>query len=118
MAKRWSLWNLRKEPKLGKSSDQFTMIFCQVIVTFTILLTSVLLLRLFDVSLFREVITFEGLPKPEPFAPNQVEKKKVWVACSEGMKTTSDRQAAWNGHVFMTSAGPCTTKTIASGVMR
>ena len=31
---------------------------------------------------------------------------------------TDDGKAAWNGHVFMTSAGPCKVKTIACGVMR
>lgn len=65
-----------------------------------------------------EVVTFEGLPKPEPFSPAQVEKKKVFQTCKDGMKTTDDCLAAWNGHVFMTSAGPCRAKTIAGGVMR
>lgn len=65
-----------------------------------------------------EIVTFEGLPPPQPLAPSQVEKKKVFAACMDGMKTTSDCVAAWNGHVFMTSAGPCRAKTIAEGVMR
>ncbi len=65
-----------------------------------------------------EVVTFEGLPPPRPLAPSQVEKKKVFLACMDGMKTTADCVAAWNGHVFMTSAGPCKAKTIAEGVMR
>lgn len=65
-----------------------------------------------------EVVTFEGLPKPEPWPQSQVEKKKVFLACMDGMKTTDDCVAAWNGHLFMTSAGPCRAKTIASGVMR
>ena len=65
-----------------------------------------------------ELVTFEGLPAPQPFSAAQVEKRKVFVAAAQGMTTTADRQAAWNGHVFMTSAGPCTTKSIASGVLR
>lgn len=65
-----------------------------------------------------EVVTFEGLPTPQPFSPAQVDKRKVWQAAAGGMKTTEDCKAAWNGHVFMTSAGPCTTKTISNGVMR
>lgn len=65
-----------------------------------------------------EVVTFEGLPTPEPWPQSQVEKKKVFVACMDGMKTTDDCVAAWNGHAFMTSAGPCKAKTISGGVMR
>jgi aminoacyl tRNA synthase complex-interacting multifunctional protein 1 len=65
-----------------------------------------------------EVVRFEGLPTPEPWPQSQVEKKKVFAACMDGMKTTDDCVAAWNGHAFMTSAGPCKTKSIASGAMR
>ena len=65
-----------------------------------------------------EIITFEGLPKPEPFSPAQVEKKKVFQACAEGMKTNEECVATWNGHAFMTTAGPCKAKTIASGDCR
>lgn len=65
-----------------------------------------------------ETITFEGLPPPEPFSGAQVEKKKVFAACIEGMKTTEDGVAAWNGHAFLTSAGPCRSKTIKGGCMR
>jgi len=65
-----------------------------------------------------EVVTFQGLPAPQPFSAAQVEKKKVFAACLEGMRTTEDCLAAWNGHVFMTSAGPCRTKTISGGPMR
>jgi aminoacyl tRNA synthase complex-interacting multifunctional protein 1 len=65
-----------------------------------------------------EIITFEGLPPPEPFSGAQVEKKKVFNACADGMKTTEDGIAAWNGHVFMTSAGPCRSETIKNGSMR
>ena len=65
-----------------------------------------------------EVITFEGLPPPRPVSAAQVEKRKILQACAEGLKTTDECLAAWNGHVFMTSAGPCQAKTIAGGVMR
>lgn len=65
-----------------------------------------------------ETVSFEGLPPPAPVTAAQVEKKKIFQACLEGMKTTDDCIAAWKGHKFVTSAGPCTTNTIAGGVMR
>jgi len=65
-----------------------------------------------------EMVTFEGLPAPVPVAPAQVDKKKVFQACAEGMKTNEDGVATWNGHVFMTSAGPCKAKTVKGGQMR
>lgn len=66
-----------------------------------------------------EVVTFEGLPVPEPWSGAQVEKKKVFAACMPGMTTLDDCKAAWNGHVFTTTAGPCCTQTIgAGGVLR
>jgi aminoacyl tRNA synthase complex-interacting multifunctional protein 1 len=65
-----------------------------------------------------ETVTFQGLPAPQPVSAAQVEKKKVFQACMEGMKTTQDCQAAWNGHVFMTTKGPCMVKSIRNGVLR
>lgn len=65
-----------------------------------------------------EVVTFEGLAAPKPLPPAQVEKKKIFVVCAEKMKTNGDCLATWDGHVFMTSAGPCKAKTIANGAMR
>ena len=65
-----------------------------------------------------EIVTFEGLPPPEPFSGAQVEKKKVFQSCKEGMKTTEEGVAAWNGHAFLTSAGVCRSKTIKGGAMR
>ena len=65
-----------------------------------------------------EVIHFEGLPKPEPLSIAQVEKKKVFQNAAPGLKTADDCTATWNGHAFLTSAGPCKAKTIANGVMR
>lgn len=66
-----------------------------------------------------EVVTFEGLPIPEPWPQSQVDKQKVFASCMDGMKTTEDEGlAAWNGHIFMTSTGPCKAKTIKGGAMR
>lgn len=65
-----------------------------------------------------EIITFTDLPPPEPFSGAQVEKKKVFQACVEGMRTTKDGEAAWEGHLFMTSKGVCTSRTIKNGAMR
>lgn len=59
-----------------------------------------------------EVVTFDGLPKPHPLSGAQVDKKKVWVACAQNMKSNEDCVATWSGHAFITSAGPCKTKTI------
>ena len=66
-----------------------------------------------------EVVTFEGLPPPAPFSPAQVEeKKKVFAACMPGMKTNDDCVGTWNGHIFMTTAGPCKGRTVKGGAMR
>jgi len=65
-----------------------------------------------------EVVSFDGLPMPEPWSASQVEKKKVFAKCMEGMKTTEDGTAVWNGHAFTTSAGTCRAKRIAGGVLR
>ena len=65
-----------------------------------------------------EVVTFEGLPSPSPFSPAQVEKKKIFAACMPGMKTNDDCVGTWNGHIFMTTAGPCKGKTVKGGAMR
>ena len=64
-----------------------------------------------------EVVHFNGLPTPEPLSSAQVEKKKVFLACLDGLKTTEAGLAAWNGHVFTTTAGPCTAKTVKGGAM-
>ena len=71
-----------------------------------------------DGAVLGEIVTYQGLPPPQPYSAAQVEKKKVWKEASVGMKTTDDCLAAWNGHVFMTSSGPCKVKSIAGGVMR
>lgn len=65
-----------------------------------------------------ELVTFDGLPPPQPFSAAQVDKKKVFQACLEGMRTADDCTATWNGHSFLTSAGPCKSKTIKNCPMR
>ena len=65
-----------------------------------------------------EVVTFQDLPTPFPVSAAQVEKKKVFQACMPGLKTSDDGTATWNGHAFITSAGPCKAKTIKGGVLR
>jgi len=71
-----------------------------------------------DGSPLGEVITFEGLPAPSPMSSSQVEKYKVFAACMEGMKTNDDCVGVWNGHAFMTTAGPCKSRSVKGGAMR
>ena len=65
-----------------------------------------------------ELITFDGLPQPAPWTPNLIEKKKVFAAAAQGMMTDSEGIAVWNGHAFLTSAGPCRTRTTVNGTLR
>jgi len=65
-----------------------------------------------------EIISFVGLPAPIPESPAYVERKKIFQACLDGMKTLDDGVGAWNGHAFTTSVGPCKAKTIRGGEMR
>lgn len=65
-----------------------------------------------------ETIFFQGLPKPEPISAAQVEKKKIFQSCLDGMRTLDDCVGAWCGHAFMSSAGPCKSRTIKGGEMR
>lgn len=65
-----------------------------------------------------EVVTFEGLPPPQPFSGAQVEKKKIFAACMEGMKTNDECVGCYNGHAFMTTAGPCKGRSVKGGAMR
>ena len=65
------------------------------------------------------IVSFEGLSKPIPLSASQVEKKKVFVNCLDGLKTDSDGVATWNGHKFMVGDGEfCKSKTICNGPMR
>jgi aminoacyl tRNA synthase complex-interacting multifunctional protein 1 len=65
-----------------------------------------------------EVIAFDGLPPPDPWTPNLIEKKKVFAAVAQGMMTNAEGIAVWNGHAFMTSAGPCRARSIVNGTLR
>ena len=65
-----------------------------------------------------ETVSFEGLAKPIPLAASQVEKKKVFVKCLEGLKTDEAGVATWNGHKFMVGESYCKAKTICNGPMR
>jgi aminoacyl tRNA synthase complex-interacting multifunctional protein 1 len=65
-----------------------------------------------------EVVSFDGLPMPHPVSAAQVEKKKVFQNCMPAMRTTSDCVAAWDGHAFVTSAGPCRVKSLANACLR
>ena len=103
--------NLLNHQKVRSIKDVFFLYYVLVIDNLT---QSVL-----TGAMIGEVVTYEGLPPPEPLSGAQVDKKKVFLACLEGMKTTEDKGlAAWNGHIFQTSAGPCKAKTICGGVMR
>lgn len=65
-----------------------------------------------------EIVTFEGLPPPAPVSGAQVDKKKIFQACADGMRTNDEGVGTWNDHVFMTSAGPCKAKTCKGCPMR
>jgi aminoacyl tRNA synthase complex-interacting multifunctional protein 1 len=64
-----------------------------------------------------EVVQFEGLPTVVPASGAQVEKKKMFEEAAKGMKTNDKFEGTWEGHVFMTSAGPCKCVDIAGGEM-
>lgn len=65
-----------------------------------------------------EIITFDGLPLPNPVAPNVVEKKKLFATVATGLMANEQGMAHWNGHSFMTTAGPCRTRTITNSPLR
>mmetsp|Transcript_7498 Transcript_7498/g.16153 ORF Transcript_7498/g.16153 Transcript_7498/m.16153 type:complete len:238 (-) Transcript_7498:12-725(-) len=69
-----------------------------------------------------DVVSFEGLAKPIPLSASQVEKKKVFLNCMEGMKTDAEGIATWNGHKFVVMVGDkqeyCKAKTICGGPLR
>ena len=73
-----------------------------------------------DDSIIGETITFgDNIPKPNPVSAAQVEKKKIFIACLEHMKTNNDCVATWKGeHVFTTSLGVCKCKSIVDGSIR
>ena len=66
-----------------------------------------------------DVVTFEGLPAPMYLSASQIEKKKVFLKCLEGLKTDADGVATWNGHKFMVGENNyCKSKTICNAPMR
>lgn len=67
-----------------------------------------------------ELVTFEGLAAPIPLAASQVEKKKVFANCTEGMATDAEGIATWNGHRFVvgTKGEYCRARTIRGGQLR
>jgi len=82
-----------------------------------------------------DVVSFLGLPPPIPLAPSQIEKKKIFAKCLDGLHTDAEGIATWNGHKFVvvgkregshgsggsenhTANSYCRTKTICNGPMR
>ncbi|RLO03648.1 hypothetical protein DYB28_002854 [Aphanomyces astaci] len=65
-----------------------------------------------------ERVTYDGVTGGEPWTPAQVEKKKVLVSAGEGLVSDAEGVAKWNDHVMLTSAGPCTSPSIRSGILR
>jgi len=64
-----------------------------------------------------EVVQYEGLPEVIPASGAQVDKKKMFQAVAEKMVTNDKFEGTYDGHVFMTSAGPCKCVDIAGGEM-
>ena len=64
-----------------------------------------------------EVVQYEGLPPVHPATGAQVDKKKIFVKAAEKLVTNDKCEGTWDGHVFMTSAGPCKCVDIAGGEM-
>lgn len=65
-----------------------------------------------------EIITFDGLPLPNPVTPNVVEKKKIFATVATSMMANEEGIAQWDGHTFLTSAGPCRTRTLTNCPLR
>ena len=83
-----------------------------------------------------DVVNFLGLPEPIPLAPSQIEKKKIFAKCLDGLHTDAEGIATWKGHKFVvvgkqregsngdggsenhTANSYCRTKTICNGPMR
>mmetsp|Transcript_14859 Transcript_14859/g.37417 ORF Transcript_14859/g.37417 Transcript_14859/m.37417 type:complete len:240 (-) Transcript_14859:239-958(-) len=66
-----------------------------------------------------DLVSYEGLPKPMPLAPSQVEKKKIFGKCLEGLKTDGKGIATWNGHKFVVGeSNYCRAKSVLNGPMR
>ena len=77
-----------------------------------------------------DTVSFEGLAKPMPLAPSQVEKKKVFRNCLEGLSADAEGIATWNGHRFVVAGNSgdggggdgvdryCRSKTVRNGILR
>ena len=61
-----------------------------------------------------ERVTFEGCDG-DAASPAQLQKKKLLEAALPGLKVDAAGGATYNGVPFMTSAGPCTAKSIRDG---
>jgi methionyl-tRNA synthetase len=48
----------------------------------------------------------------EAWSANKADKKKVWKAVAEHLRTDGSRQLSWKGSPVLTSAGPCTVSTL------
>lgn len=60
---------------------------------------------------------YEGLPPVHPASGAQVDKKKLFIKAAEKLVTDDDAVGTWDGHRFMTSAGPCKCVDISGGEM-
>ncbi|KAK9788459.1 hypothetical protein WJX73_003765 [Symbiochloris irregularis] len=54
---------------------------------------------------------------PEPFSPNQMQKKKVFERVQMDLKTTADKTAVWKDLPMVTEAGAVTVETLANGTI-
>ena len=50
-----------------------------------------------------------------PVSSNQMKKKKIWSKVETGLKSNGDRIACWEGKPITTSAGKCSTASVANG---
>jgi glutamyl-tRNA synthetase len=65
-----------------------------------------------------ERVAIEGVEMGEPDAQlNEKTGKAPLVALKDGMRTTDGKQAAYNGAVWQTSAGPVACKSVADGTI-
>ena len=65
----------------------------------------------------KENVKIDGLTG-DPVGSNQMKKRKIWSQVQPGLKTNDDRVACWEGKVILTSAGPCTAKSVVGGEIK
>lgn len=70
-----------------------------------------------DGAAIGERVMFDGCPG-EPFAPNQIAKKKVWEAVAPDLATGDDKVAKYKALPFTTSAGTVTSKTLKKAAIK